>query len=63
MIHKEKKKDKCPWEMLQTEPRFVFARLYMQLVPADKVREPNGVQCCSKVPGAMAKVHFPPKKP
>lgn len=61
-FYKEKIK-KILREMFWTEPCSVFTELYMQPDPAGKVREPSGVCCCSKMPRATAKVHFPPKEP
>lgn len=58
---KKKKKDLMgdvlDWAM------FCFHWALRAARPAGKVREPHSVCCCSKMPGAMAKVHFPPKEP
>lgn len=62
ILQREKKK-KIWWEMFWTEPCSVFTELCMQPDPAGKVKEPQSVCCCSKMPGAMAKAHFPPKEP
>lgn len=57
-FYKEEKK-KIRWEMFWTEPCSVFT----ELDPAGKVRKPSSVCCCSKMPGAMTKIYFPPKEP